>query len=318
MIKQQLGQTDIQVSRLCFGALTLGPLQANLSPNEAGDLIKYAHDLGVNFIDTADLYRNYDHIKKALEVISRKDLVIASKSYAYDTKTAEETFFKALRELGTDYMDIWLMHEQESLHTMRGHEEALAFYVKMKEKGYLRAIGLSTHYVQGVEAGCAYPEIEVIHPIYNLQGIGIQGGTKEDMLLAIKKAHQLGKGIYGMKILGGGNLLKQKEAAFDDALSNPYFHSMAIGMQSKDEITYNVKRIKGDVIPDDLAEKLSHKTKKLLIEPWCTLCMACQEACQHGALCLDEDHKQMQVNTDKCVLCGYCAPRCPEFCIKVI
>ena len=54
-----LGKTDIEVSRLCLGALTMGPLQAGLSPNEGGEIIAAAVGLGINFVDTAQLYRTY-------------------------------------------------------------------------------------------------------------------------------------------------------------------------------------------------------------------------------------------------------------------
>ena len=52
-------------------------------------------------------------------------------------------------------------------------------------------------------------EIEIIHPIVNKEGIGIQDGNIEDMLTAIEKAYNKGKGIYGMKPLGGGHLINQ-------------------------------------------------------------------------------------------------------------
>jgi aryl-alcohol dehydrogenase-like predicted oxidoreductase len=66
MIYTELGRTGLSVSRLCFGALTVGPLQSNLPLNEGAAVIRYALEQGVNFIDTAKLYGTYPYIREAL------------------------------------------------------------------------------------------------------------------------------------------------------------------------------------------------------------------------------------------------------------
>lgn len=86
-----------------FWPLTITPFQANLPIKEGAELIKYAYSKGVNFLDTAELYDNYDYIREALKDIDRNDFVIATKCYAYDTKTAEESLNRVLKELDTDY-----------------------------------------------------------------------------------------------------------------------------------------------------------------------------------------------------------------------
>ncbi len=136
----------------------------------------------MNFIDTAELYETYAHIREALKTIPRDKLIIATKSYAWSRETAEESFLKACNELGTDYIDLFMLHEQESEHTLRGHADALAYFLERKEKGDIRAVGLSTHYVAGVKAANKTPEIQVVHPILNKMGLGIQDGTLNDML----------------------------------------------------------------------------------------------------------------------------------------
>ena len=74
-----LGNTGLKVSRLCFGALTIGPLQANLPLQEGVTVIQAALDAGVNFIDTAELYQTYPYIQKA--IAGRKhEVIVASKS----------------------------------------------------------------------------------------------------------------------------------------------------------------------------------------------------------------------------------------------
>src|SRR5690554_5758083 len=103
------------------------PFQANLSIKEGANLIKYAYEKGINFIDTAEIYDNYDYIKEGIRGIRRDDYHIATKTYAYTEEMAEESLKKALKELNTDYIDIFLLHEQESIHTIRGHFPAIEY-----------------------------------------------------------------------------------------------------------------------------------------------------------------------------------------------
>jgi aryl-alcohol dehydrogenase-like predicted oxidoreductase len=99
---QNLGNTTIKVSKLCFGSLTISPLQSNFTIKQGAGIIKLAFEKGVNFIDTAELYENYEYIKTAVEG-RRKDFVISTKCYAYSKEGAEKSLNKALKELNTDY-----------------------------------------------------------------------------------------------------------------------------------------------------------------------------------------------------------------------
>jgi aryl-alcohol dehydrogenase-like predicted oxidoreductase len=309
----ELGKTGIKVSRLCFGGLTVGPLQKNMTPEEGGKIIKYAFDRGVNFIDTAQLYKTYPHIREGLKHFNRHDYVIASKSYAYDKKTALESVEEALRELNTDYIDIFMLHEQESEHTLRGHYEALETFIRLKEKGIIRAVGLSTHAVAGVKAAIMYDEIEVIHPILNVSGLGIIDGSRDEMLGAIQSFKG---GVYSMKPLGGGNLLNRVEDSFDYILNQEGIDSIAVGMQNYNEIDYNIKRFSGQSISDALKEDLRRQPRQLKIADWCVNCEKCIEKCGQKALIPGETRPI--ILKDKCVLCGYCASVCEDFCIKVV
>jgi aryl-alcohol dehydrogenase-like predicted oxidoreductase len=311
-----LGNTGIKVSRMCFGGLTVGPLQANLSVEAGAEVIAEAFNRGVNFIDTAQLYKTYSYIKRALEITKRDDIVIASKSYAYDEETAKKSLDEALTELNIDKIGIFLLHEQESEHTLRGHYEALKYYLKMKEMGIIKAVGISTHTIRAVEAAAQMEEIDVIHPIINIKGIGIQDGSRDEMLQAIKKAYKNGKGIYGMKPIGGGNLIHSVEESLDYAIHIDELHSIAVGMQAKEEVIANVLKFNGEKIPDEVIKKISKKPRRLHIDDWCEKCGNCVRHCKHHALELIDE--QIIVDGDKCVLCGYCSSYCPQFCIKIV
>jgi len=315
MERVKLGNTDIEVSRLCFGSLTMTPVQANLSIKEGAELIRYAYKNGINFLDTAEYYDNYQYIKEALKGINRQDYVITTKCYAYTKEMAKNSLNKALVELDTDYIDIFMLHEQESIYTLKGHREAIEFFLEAKEKGKIRAFGISTHYVAGVIGANQLEEIEIIHPIINVEGIGIQDGTIQDMLEALKVSYSLGKGIYGMKPLGGGHLITRYEEAFQFVKNIDFIHSIAIGMQSKEEVDCNISLMETGRVPESLARNLKRKNRKLIVADYCIGCGNCVNTCWHGGIEIIEGRA---VPNGNCMMCSYCAKTCPEFCIKIV
>lgn len=123
----KLGSTSLYVSRICFGTLTLGPLQKRLSIEDGARLLAYAYQKGINFVDTAELYETYEYIRKSIQISGIRP-VISTKSYAYDKKTAEFSLNKALKELDVDYIDLFMLHEQEGENTFKGHYEAVEYF----------------------------------------------------------------------------------------------------------------------------------------------------------------------------------------------
>ncbi len=230
------------LQELCFGTLTMSPLQLNMSVEQGAELLLYAYERGVRFLDTADLYGTYPHIRRAL--VGAPDLVISTKAYCYDRKTASAALERAFRGLDREYVDLFMLHEQESLYTLRGHQEALDYLCEQKALGRVGAVGMSTHHVAAVKAAWRFPGIQVIHPLINLGGVGIQGGTRCDMEGAIASAHRQGAGVFAMKALGGGHLIGSSREAFSYILSLPWIDAVAVGMQSFAEIDANVRALR--------------------------------------------------------------------------
>ena len=311
MQRVRLGACGLWVSRLCFGTLTMSPLQTDMPVEQGADLLVYAYERGVRFLDTADLDGTYPHIRRAL--LEAPDYVVATKAYCYDRKTASEALERAFRGLGREYVDIFMLHEQESIHTLRGHQEALEYLFEQKQRGRIGAVGMSTHHVAAVKAAWRFPEIEVIHPLINASGVGIQGGTLEEMEGAIASAHRQGAGILAMKALGGGHLIASSQAAFAYILSRPWVDAVAVGMQSFAEIDANVRAFEGDW---QALEPLSRRKRRLMVHDWCEGCGRCAARCGQGAIHIIGG--RAQVDMEKCVLCGYCAGVCPQVCIKVV
>ena len=306
-----LGRSGLKVSRMCYGTLTMSPLQRDMSPEAGARLLIHAYERGVRFLDTADLYGTYPHIALALK--EAPDYVISTKAYCWDEETASAALERAFRGVGRDYIDLFMLHEQESLYTLRGHEEALNYLQKQKELGHIGAVGVSSHYVACVLAAPRFPMIDVIHPLINRAGIGIQDGTREDMEDAIRLARERGIGIFAMKPLGGGHLIGDNREALRYALANPLLDSVAVGMQTIEEIDANVAAFEGDF---SLLEGLRDRPRQIMVHDWCEGCGKCAERCrQHAIQVVDGRAK---VDPEKCVFCGYCARACPQFCIKVV
>ncbi|MBQ3269260.1 MAG: aldo/keto reductase [Clostridia bacterium] len=309
-----LGRSGLKVSRLCYGTLTMSPLQRDMSPEAGARLLVYAYERGVRFLDTADLYGTYPHIRLALR--DAPDYVISTKAYCYDRQTAREALERAFRGTGRDYIDLFMLHEQESLYTLRGHEEALAYLAEQRERGHIGAVGVSTHFCACVLAATRFPMIDVIHPLINLEGIGIQDGTREDMEAAIRAARERGIGIFAMKPLGGGHLIASNRAALDYAINSPLLDSVAVGMQSEAEIDVNTALFSGAADEAEALEALRARRRRIMVHDWCEGCGRCKARCRQNAIEIVDG--RAQIDPEKCVFCGYCARACPQFCIKVV
>ena len=311
-----LGKTGMKVTELCFGVLTLGPIQADISVEKGAKLIRKALEKGINFIDTAEVYQTYPHIKKALEGY-KGEVIIATKSHAKSYKEMEKSINKALEDLNRDYIDIFLLHAAKASSSV--FEERAGAFQCLKDyklKGTIRAIGISTHAVEVVNRAAEIEEIDIIFPIINKIGLGIVGGSTSDMIKAISQASKAGKGLYAMKTLGGGRLIGELESSINFVRNIADINSVAIGMISEDELELNIKIFNNEEISQEILDKRIKPNKKLFISRFCIGCGTCVKTCPNKALSLIDG--KAVVNHDLCILCGYCSPVCPVFAVRII
>lgn len=311
----ELGRTGLRVSRLCFGTLTMGPLQLGLPPEEGARLIAQALDSGVNFFDTADAYGTYPHLKLGLSG-RRPEAVVATKSYAHTAADMRRDIERALRELCTDYLDIMLLHEQESAQTIAGHREALECLVDAVQAGVVRAAGVSTHSVACAAHCAGLPGVAVIHPLLNRAGIGLLDGTAAEMAAAAARARAAGQGVYTMKALAGGHLSADPVGAIQWVLRQDVAHSIAVGIATEAELVMNNCLVQGLPVPEAVAAAAARRLRRLHVEDWCHGCGECISRCPQGALAVEAG--RVAVDCAACVLCGYCAGACRDFCLKVV
>lgn len=126
----QLGRTGLQVSKSGFGAL---PIQ-RISFDEAKTILRKAYDEGINFFDTARMYTDSEEkIGYALADV-RSRIVIATKSHAKDKKTLLSHLETSLRNLKTDYIDIYQLHNPQELPEATDEEGLYAALAEAKQK----------------------------------------------------------------------------------------------------------------------------------------------------------------------------------------
>ncbi len=318
MKKNRLGKTDIVVTELCFGVLPMGPNQFGLSPERGGELIREGVLRGINFLDTAQSYSTYPHIKNALDGLGDRkyDVVIATKSAATTYSDMKAAVLEARESLGRDTIDIFHLHAARvDSKVFEERKGALECLIDCKAKGIIRAVGISTHSVEVVRAAKEVDDIDVIFPIINIEGLGILHGTREEMVEAIAQASSAGKGIYAMKALGGGNLLSNREHAFNYVRGLEGVSSVAVGMVNGDELEMNLRIFEGKEIPQDLSDRTMH-AKRLIVQSFCKGCGTCVDICPNMAMSLVNG--KAHNDPRKCILCGYCAPVCPEFAIRLV
>lgn len=151
----RLGNTDIEISKLCVGCMSFGKAGTmhdwTLNEEDSEKMIRHALDLGINFFDTANGYSagtSEEYLGKALKRnVARDNVVIASKVYFNEGRLSREAIFReidgSLSRLGTDYLDLYIIHRFDYDTPMEETVEALNDLVKM---GKVRAIGASAMY----------------------------------------------------------------------------------------------------------------------------------------------------------------------------
>ncbi|NLY70207.1 MAG: 4Fe-4S binding protein [Clostridiales bacterium] len=318
MYKKQLGNTGIEVTPVGFGVLAIGSTQLNLSIEDGADIIRYALEKGINFLDTAQYYRTYPYIREALKGTSY-DPVIVSKCLDSDYDDMKYAVEEARRELDRDLIDIFLLHEVRSEQDFNYRLGAWEYLQEAKARGLVKAIGVSTHHVDVAELVAENPEADVLFPLINFKSMGIRKGhgfgTKEEMAEAIKKAAGNGKGVFAMKVFGGGILINDYRKALEYAFSLDGVHSLMIGFGNRDEVDRIIEMVEGTLDPNYTPD-LSNK--KIWIEQGdCEGCGNCIERCPNEALYVN-DIGLAYVDHSICIRCGYCAPVCPSRAIIMI
>jgi aryl-alcohol dehydrogenase-like predicted oxidoreductase len=241
-----LGKPGIRTSRLAMGTGTVGSghhsNQTALGLKGLSDLLLNGYDHGLRFFDSADAYGSHPHVAEALKHVPRDKVTILTKTWARDPKTARADLDRFRRELGTDTIDICLMHcltEGDWTERYKGVMDVLS---EAKEKGVIRAHGCSCHSIEALRAAARSPWVEMDLARINPIGSHMDASPQE-VVNVLKEMKAAGKGIIGMKILGQGDLRGRVDDALRYALSLGVLDAFTIGAESRDEQEDLIRRI---------------------------------------------------------------------------
>ena len=241
-----LGSTGIQTSRLAMGTGTSGVWhhshQTALGLKGLSDLLLNGYDHGLRFFDTADGYGSHPHVAEALKHVPREKVTIMTKSDTRDPAGMRADLDRYRKELGTDYIDILLIHcvtEGDWTERYKGIMDVLS---EAKQKGVIRTHGCSCHSIEALRAAAASPWVEI--DLARINPVGAYTDADPNTVVSVlKQMKASGKAVLGMKILGAGKLRHKVDESLQFALSLDCVDCFTIGSESRAEMLDLVNKI---------------------------------------------------------------------------
>lgn len=231
---QQLGSSNLNVSRIGYGAWALGGRGwGNHNEREACRALEACLENGINFFDTAPVY-GFGRSEKVLgEVLSgvRTKVVIATKcglmwndsgQVRHDLSRTSlcRDLEASLRRLKTDYIDLYQIHWPDRRTPL---EETLDELVNFQRAGVIRHIGVSNFSAQQLQQACVRANIDAVQQLYNL----LQREAENDLLPLCRKKN-LGFIAYSplaQGVLAGKMDARSRPGRHDVRSRNPLYRS---------------------------------------------------------------------------------------------
>lgn len=311
-----LGKTNIYVNRVGFGGI---PIQ-RITQEETNKVIDELVNNKINFIDTARAYTiSEEYIGNAIEG-RREKFFIATKSMSRDYKSMKEDIEISLKNLKTDYIDLYQLHnvKLEEYKTIFEDNKAYKALVDAQKEGKIKYIGITSHSLETIEKAIEDEKFSTIQFPYNI----IEDQADE----AFKKANEKGIGTIVMKPLAGG-AIDDAKLAIKYILSKNYIDVVIPGMENIDQVKENVSVLKDINITKEDEEKIieirSSMGKKFCRR--CEYCMPCplninipQNFLLEGYYTrynlkqwAKDRYSSLKVKASECVECGLCETKCP-------
>lgn len=237
----------LKVTRIGIGTGMRGWLresnQTRLGEEGFRNLLHYCYDRSIRLIDMADLYGTHGHVARAFRDKPRDNYTLVTKIWFRPNGLAEEERPDAgvlverfLKELKTDYIDICQLHCVTSADWPTELRKQMDRLADMKQKGAIRAHGVSCHSVEALEAAAEEPWVDVVHARVNPFGFRTDG-PMEEVVPVLKKLHAAGKGIIGMKLIGEGTFDEEKRReALKFAMGLGVVDAMIVGFEKPEEV----------------------------------------------------------------------------------
>ena len=313
MKKIQLGRTGLLVTKTAFGAL---PIQ-RIPKEDAARLVRRAFESGINYFDTANMYTDSEEKLSAALMDVREQVIISTKSAATDKQGAMAHIENSLRHLG--YIDLFQFHNPAALPDIHDPNGAFAAALEMKERGYIRHIGITNHRHHIAKEAIASGNFETLQfPFCHL-------ASEVDLeLVELCKAADMG--FIAMKGLSGG-LLTNAEACH--AFMEQYDNVVPIwGIQREEELDQWLDiAARGVTMTPELQSVIDRDRRELAGSfcRGCGYCMPCPAGIEinnsarmdmllrrspYQPYLSDAWYEKMH-RIENCIHCDSCKSRCP-------
>jgi aryl-alcohol dehydrogenase-like predicted oxidoreductase len=242
-----LGQTGITTSRLAMGTGTVGAGKHSHQTALGIDglsrlLLNGFHENGLRFFDAADSYGSHPHVAEALKHLDRSKITILTKSWARDPDEMRSDLDRFRRELGTEQLDIVLMHCLTDGDWTTRFRPVMDVLEEAKQKKIIRAHGCSCHSIEALRAAAKSPWVQV--DLARVNPVGAHMDSDPDTVLGVlREMKASGKAVLGMKILGQGALRDRQDDALRYALGLNVLDAFTIGAESIAEQNDLARRI---------------------------------------------------------------------------
>lgn len=252
-----LGQSGIRTSRFSLGTgMRGGNRQSNhtrMGREKLMALLRESYERGTRLFDLADLYGTHPYLIPALEGVPRDRYQIITKIWYHrgglpepERPDADVVVERFLRELKTDYIDLVLLHCVMSPNWPKELSRQMEILAKLKEKGVIRAHGVSCHSLEALKAAAEEPWVDSVHARINPFQMSMDGPPSE-VVPVLRQIKAAGKGIVGMKIVGEGRLRNDPEKLDESiryVLQLGCVDAITVGCESIQEVDDLVARVR--------------------------------------------------------------------------
>ncbi len=251
-----LGHSGVQVTRLAFGTGTYsGQVQRDLGQKEFTRLVRYAYDRGIRFFETADSYHGMPQmLSAALKGLPRDSYRLMTKYNTHETENPAGTIDRLRTDLGTEYVDILLLHCVRSPTWPKQLLPLEDQFSEAKSKKIVLCHGASVHGLPALRAfpGIQWLDVAMIRMNHNgtrmdtpsTEDVDEQGNVSE-VVEHVKQVHAQGAGVISMKLVGEGRFTRaeDRQASLNFAMGLGAVDSVTLGYKSTAEIDEAIERM---------------------------------------------------------------------------
>lgn len=287
-----LGKTGVKITSLGFGCM--------LASDPA--VIERAAETGINYFDTARSYQNGQNERMVGTALKnwRKKVLITSKSPGQTKEAALRDLDTSLREIGTDYLDVWFLHSKSNAADVT--DDLLDAQQQAKKAGKIRFAGVSFHFnmPEMLDSLVKRGMTDVALASYNFT-------MQPNVGQAIERARRAGLGVVAMKVMAGGYARIQRGdrlygqnpneltarlkregamlASLKWTLRNKSVDTAIIGMTDFDELDENLRAMSEPFTGKDQGTLAAHM--KRISPMYCRMCGSCTGVCEKGVQVAD-------------------------------